>query len=163
MSKLCSAIPLILLILVTANAFAYACSSRFFDFEVYETHTHVWKISLGNIVVGSLKSFNATVECEEKRGRFLITYFLEISGPRSFCNDYLRVSWRDTDGAAFTIGKGGNQAFSGIGTLQWNSAQTVFTAGHKNNITLTLTFLTTTAAGAYRMKMWVSYILSPNR
>jgi len=157
MSRLSLAVSFFLLMLVTSSAFAHACSSGFFGFEVYETCTHAWKISLGNIVVGSLKAFYVTVECEEKRGEFLVTYFLEISGPRGLCNDYLRVWWRDTDGAAFTIGKGGSQTFSGTGTLNWNSAQTIFAAGHKNNITLTLTFLMTAAAGAYRMNMWVTF------
>jgi hypothetical protein len=157
MSRLRSAVSVFLLTLVTVSAFAYASSSRSTSFEVYETYTHKWKIDLGNIVVGSLKTFNATVECEEKTGEFLVTYFLEISGPRSLCNDYLRVGWLDTDGATFTIGKGGSQTFSGTGTLSWNSAQTVFGAGHKNNITLALTFLTTAAAGAYRMNLWVVF------
>jgi hypothetical protein len=151
------AVSVFLLTLVTVSAFAYASSSGFFGFEVYETCTHALSINLGNIVVGSLKTFKTTVECEKKTGVFLVTYFLSISGPRSLCNDYLRVGWLDTDGAAFTIGKGGSQMFSGTGTLGWNSAQTVFEAGHKNNIALTLTFLTTAAVGAYRMNMWVAF------
>ena len=162
MSRLRSAVSFSLLMLVTASAFAYASSSGSLSFEVYETYTHAWKISLGNIAVGSLKTFNVTVECEEKTGEFLVTYFLEISGPRSLCNDYLRVWWRDTDGADFTIGKDGDQKFSGVGTLTWNSSSPIiFEAEHKNNITLTLTFLTTAAMGKYNAKIWVAFTEKP--
>jgi len=111
---------------------------------------------------------NATVECDSSSGQFLVTYFLSISGPPSLCNNYLRVAWRDSDGAAFTIGQGGSQKFSGTGTLNWNSSKSLFSAKRKNNITLTLTFLTTVATGKYDIKMWVAFtpalsaIISPS-
>jgi hypothetical protein len=68
------------------------------------------------------------------------------------------LKWSDSDGAHFTIGKDGDQSFSGIRTLTWNSnVPTVFAAEHKNNISLTLTFLTTAAIGSYNAKMWVAF------
>jgi len=155
-------VSLLLLTLVTASSFAYAWSSGSFGFEVYETYTHAWQINLGNIAVGTLKSFNVTVECKESSGEFLVTYYLEISGPGSLSNDYLRFWWRDTDGADFTIGKDGDQKFSGVGTLTWNSSSPIiFEAEHKNNITLTLTFLTTAAIGKYNAKIWVAFTEKP--
>ena len=147
---------LLLLGLVTFSIFAYVSASGSFGFEVYETHTHAWDIDLDTVYVGIPKSFNVTVECKEEKSDFLITYHLEISGPQSLCNDYLRLRWRDTDGADFIIGKDG-QPFSGTGTLTWNSPPTDFEAGHKNNITLTLTFLTLDALGDYNAKMWVAF------
>jgi len=73
----------------------------------------------------------------------------------------LRLRWRDTDGADFIIGKGCDQQFSGTGTLTWNSNSVDFEAGHKNNITLTLTFLTLKALGDYNAKMWVAFTKKP--
>ena len=152
----------ILLGTILSASFAYSLASGGLKFEVYETSTHTWHIDLGNIGVGSLKTFNVTVECMEETGKFFVTYYLEITGPATLCNDYLRLGWRDTDGAVFTIGKGGDQSFSGIGTLVWNSnVPTVFEAEHKNNISLTLTFLTTAAIGRYDAKMWVSFTQKP--
>lgn len=162
MSRSKLAIFLSLFTLVTASALAYAGSSGSFGFEVYETHTHAWHMGLGNIGVGSLKTFNVTVECTEETGKFFAAYYLEITGPASLCNDYLRLRWQDTDGAVFTIGKDGDQSFSGVGTLAWNSnVPTVFEAEHKNNISLTLTFLTTAAIGSYNAKMWVAFTQIP--
>ena len=153
---------ILLLALSSASVLAYAWSSGSLGFEVYESHTYAWHISLGNIGVGTPKSFNITVGCKESAGEFLATYFLEITGPESLCNDYLRLRWRDTDSADFTIGKDGDQTFSGTGTISWNSsAPTVFTAGHKNNITLTLTFLTLDALGDYNAKIWVAFTKKP--
>lgn len=139
------------------SIFAYSFASGNFGFEVYETHTKVWNIDLGTVYVGIPKSFNVTVECKEDKGEFLITYHLEISGPQSLCNDYLRLRWWDTDGADFIIGKDGHQQFSGTGTLTWKGNSVDFEAGHKNNITLTLTFLTLDALGDYNAKMWVAF------
>jgi len=148
----------ILLGTLLSVSFAYSLASGGLTFEVYETNTRTWYIDLGNIGVGSLKTFNVTVECMEEAGKFSATYYLEITGPASLCNNYLRLRWQDTEGAVFTIGKDGDQRFSGIGTLTWNSnAPTVFDAGHKNNISLTLTFLTTSAIGSYNAKMWVAF------
>lgn len=146
-----------LLISLAGSALAYAWSPNNHGFEIYVTNTHAWKIQLGKIEVGSLKTFNLTVECEEKTGGFLITYYLEIDGPRGLRNDYLKFSWKDTDGHSFTIGNGGQQAFSGMGELKWNSKPSDFKAGHKNNIMLTLTFLTTATIGKYQAKMWVAF------
>jgi hypothetical protein len=74
----------------------------------------------------------------------------------------LRLRWQDTDGLDFIIGKNGDQKFSGIGTIRWNSDfPIIFRAGHKNNVTLTLTFLTTAAIGNYVAKMWVTFIEKP--
>jgi len=152
---------LLLLGLVTFGIFAYVSASGNLGFEVYET-PGVYHIDLDTVYVGIPKSFNVTVECKEEKGEFLITYHLEISGPESLCNDYLRLGWRDTDGADFTIGKDGYQTFSGMGTISWNSSPpTAFTAGHKNNITLTLTFLTLDALGDYNAKMWVAFTEKP--
>jgi hypothetical protein len=162
MNKKRIANSLMMLSLVVLSIFAYAFASGNSGFEVYETRTRVWDLDLGTVYVGGLKSFNVTVECKEESGEFYVTYFLEISGPETLCNDYLRLSWRDTDGADFTIGKDGDQTFSDIGTITWNSsAPTVFEAGHKNNITLTLTFLTLDALGDYNAKMWVAFIEKP--
>ncbi len=148
----------ILLGTMLSVSFAYSLASGGLTFEVYETNTRTSYIDLGNIGVGSLKTFNVTVECVEETGKFFVTYYLEITGPATLRNDYLRVGWRDTDGAVFTIGKGGDQRFSGIGTLAWNSnAPTVFAAEHKNNISLTLTFLTMAAIGKYDAKIWVAF------
>lgn len=154
-------ISLILLSLVMLSIFAYSFASGNFGFEVYETHTKVWNIDLGTVYVGIPKSFNVTVECKEDKGEFLITYHLEISGPQSICNDYLRLRWWDTDGADFIIGKDGHQQFSGTGTLTWKGNSVDFEAGHKNNITLTLTFLTLDALGDYSAKMWVAFTEKP--
>jgi len=154
-------ISLILLSLVMLSIFAYSFASGNFGFEVYETHTKVWNIDLGTVYVGIPKSFNVTVECKEDKGEFLITYHLEISGPQSLCNDYLRLRWWDTDGADFIIGKDGHQQFSGTGTLTWKGNSVDFEAGHKNNITLTLTFLTLDALGDYNAKMWVAFTEKP--
>jgi hypothetical protein len=149
---------LILLSLVVLSIFAYAFASGNSGFEVYETRTRAWDIDLGTVYVGGPKSFNVTVECMEETGKFIVTYYLEITGSASLCNDYLRLRWQDTDGADFTIGKDGDQTFSGVGTISWNSSPpTVFMAGHKNNITLTLTFLATAAIGNYNAKMWVVF------
>jgi len=162
MPKQKMAISLILLGLVTFSVFAYAFASGNFGFLVYETQTQAWDIDLGNIGVGIPKSFNITIECKEPSGEFLVIYFLEISGPETLCNDYLRLRWQDTDGADFTIGMDGDQRFSGGGTITWNSSRpTVFAAGHKNNITLTLTFLTTAAIGQYNAKIWVAFTEKP--
>lgn len=151
----------LLLSLVTFGIFAYVSASGSFGFEVYETYTHAWHIDLDTVYVGIPKSFNVTVECTEKTGEFLITYHLEISGPQSLCNDYLRLRWWDTDGADFIIGKDGHQQFSGTGTLTWKGNSVDFEAGHKNNITLTLTFLTLDALGDYNAKMWVAFTEKP--
>jgi len=162
MNKQKMASGLIMLSLVVLSIFAYAFASGNSGFEVYETRTRAWDIDLGTVYVGGLKSFNVTVECKEESGEFYVTYFLKITGPETLCNDYLRLSWRDTDDADFTIGKDGDQTFSGIGTITWNSSTpTVFEAGHKNNITLTLTFLTTAAIGNYNAKMWVAFTEKP--
>ena len=150
-------ICLMMLGLVTFSIFAYVSASGSFGFEVYETHTHAWHISLDTVYVGIPKSFNVTVECTKKKGDFLITYHLEMSGPESLCNDYLRLRWQDTDKVDFIIGKDGDQQFSGTGTLTWNSQPVDYNAGHKNNITLTLTFLTLDALGDYNAKMWVAF------
>jgi len=161
MQKQKLAISLILLSLIMLSIFAYSFASGNFGFEVYETHTKVWNIDLGTVYVGIPKSFNVTVECKEETGEFLITYHLEISGPQSLCNDYLRLRWWDTDGADFIIGKDGHQQFSGTGTLTWKGNSVDFEAGHKNNITLTLTFLTLDALGDYNAKMWVAFTEKP--
>ena len=143
---------------ILSASFAYSFASGGLKFKVYETNTRTWHIDLGNIGVGSLKTFNVTVECMEETGKFFAAYYLEITGPASLRNDYLRLRWQDTDGAVFTIGKDGGQSFSGIGTLTWNSnIPKVFEAEHKNNISLTLTFLTTAAIGSYNAKMWVAF------
>lgn len=151
-----------LLSLVMFSVVAYTFASGNYGFLVYETHTQAWQIDLGDIAVGIPKSFDVTIECKEKFGEFLVTYYLEITGPESLRNDYLRLRWQDTDGLDFTIGKDGEQIFSGIGTIRWNSSfPVIFKAGHKNNVTLTLTFLTTAAIGNYNAKMWVTYIAKP--
>jgi hypothetical protein len=160
MEKQKLAVCLLLLSLVTFGIFAYVSASGSFGFEVYETHTRAWHIDLDTVYVGIPKSFNVTVECKKEKGEFLITYHLEISGPESLCNDYLRLGWRDTDGADFIIGKEGEQ-FSGTGTLTWNSSPVEFKAEHKNNITLTLIFLTLDALGDYNAKMWVAFTEKP--
>lgn len=158
MNKKRIANSLMMLSLVVLSIFAYAFASGNSGFEVYETRTRAWDIDLGTVYVGGPKSFNVTVECKEESGEFYVTYFLKITGPESLCNDYLRLGWWDTDGAVFTIGKDGDQSFSGIGTLAWNSnIPTVFEAEHKNNISLTLAFLTTAAIGSYNAKMWVAF------
>jgi hypothetical protein len=161
MEKQKLAVCLMLLGLVTFSIFAYVSASGSFGFEVYETYTRAWHINLDTVYVGIPKSFNVTVECKEEKGEFLITYHLEISGPESLCNDYLRLRWQDTNGAEFIIGKDGNQQFSGTGTLTWNSQPVEFKAEHKNNITLTLTFLTLDALGDYNAKMWVAFTEKP--
>ena len=161
MEKQKLAVCLLLLGLVTFGIFAYVSASGSFGFEVYETHTRAWHINLDTVYVGIPKSFNVTVECKEEKGEFLITYHLEISGPESLCNNYLRLRWQDTDDADFTIGKDGHQQFSGTGTLTWNSQPVDFKAGHKNNITLTLIFLTLDALGDYNAKMWVAFTEKP--
>jgi len=161
MEKQKLAVCLLLLGLVTFGIFAYVSASGGFGFEVYETHTHAWDIDLDMVYVGIPKSFNVTVECKEETGDFLITYYLEMSGPESLCNDYLRLRWRDTDSADFIMGKDGDQQFSGTGILTWNSQPADFKAGHKNNITLTLTFLTLDALGDYNAKMWVAFTEKP--
>jgi len=156
------AVSLTLLSAVALSVFAYTFASGNYGFLVYESHTQAWHIDLGDVAVGKSKSFNVTVESKEETGEFLVTYYLEISGPESLCNDYLRLRWQDTDGSDFTIGKDGDQRFSGMETISWNSnTATVFTAGHKNNITLTLTFLTTPAIGNYNAKMWVIFTEKP--
>jgi hypothetical protein len=158
MNKKRIANSLMMLSLVVLSIFAYAFASGNSGFEVYETRTRAWDIDLGTVYVGGPKSFNVTVECMEETGKFIVTYYLKITGSASLCNDYLRLRWQDTDSAVFTIGKDGDQRFSGIGTLTWNSnAPTVFEAEHKNNISLTLTFLTTSAIGSYNAKMWVAF------
>lgn len=161
MQKQKLAVCLLLLSLVTFGIFAYVSASGSFGFEVYETHTRAWHIDLDTVYVGIPKSFNVTVECKEETGEFLITYHLEISGPESLYKDYLRLRWCDTDEADFIIGKDGDQQFSGTGTLTWNSNSVDFEAGHKNNITLTLTFLTLDALGDYNAKMWVAFTQKP--
>lgn len=161
MQRLKLTLALILLALLTVSATTYAWVPQNLGFEIYATNTRSWQISLGNVAVGALKTFNVTVECEEKSGEFLVTYFLEIDGPKGLCNDYLKLWWLDTDGAAFTIGKGGQQTFSGKGTITWNSQPSDFKAGHKNNVKLTFTFLTTAAIGKYDAKMWVSFTQKP--
>lgn len=156
------AINVILPILVASNILAYTFAFVNYGFIVYETHTQAWQIDLGNIAVGIPKSFNVTVECKEVEGTFIVTYFFEISGPETLCNDYLRVKWLDTDGADFTIGRDGDQHFMGVGTITWNgSSPTVFRPAHKNNITLTLIFLTSAAVGNYKAKFWVTYTPTP--
>jgi hypothetical protein len=161
MEKQKLAVSLILLSIVTPSVVACTFPFGNYGFLVYETRTQAWHINLGNVAVGALKTFNVTVECEEKSGEFLVTYFLEIDGPKGLCNDYLKLWWLDTDGAAFTIGKGGQQTFSGKGTITWNSQPSDFKAGHKNNVTLTFTFLTTAAIGKYSAKMWVAFTQKP--
>jgi len=161
MEKQKLAVSAMLLGLVTFSIFAYVSASGSFGFEVYETYTHAWRINLDTVYVGIPKSFNVTVECEEEKGEFLITYHLEISGPESLCNDYLRLRWRDTNGADFIIGKDGDQQFSGTGTSTWNSHPAEFKAKHKNGVTLTLTFLTLDALGDYNAKMWVTFTQKP--
>ena len=152
---------LLLLGLVTFGIFAYVSASGNLGFEVYET-PGVYHIDLDTVYVGIPKSFNITVECKESSDEFLVTYFLEISGPETLCDDYLRLWWLDTDGANFAIGKDGDQQFSGVGTITWNSSSSIiFAAGHKNNITLTLTFLTTAAIGQYNAKIWVAFTEKP--
>jgi hypothetical protein len=147
---------------VLLSVVAYTFASGNFGFLVYEMYTQAWQIDLGGIAVGVPKSCDVTIECKEESGEFLVTYYLEISGPDSFCNDYLRLRWQDTDGLDFIIGKNGDQKFSGIGTIRWNSDfPFIFRAGHKNNVTLTLTFLTTAAIGNYVAKMWVTFIEKP--
>jgi len=146
---------------VTSSIFTYVSASESFGFEVYEPYTRDWHIDLDTVSVGTPKSFTVTAECREKKGEFLVTYHLEISGPESLCNDYLRLQWRDTDEADFIIGKDGDQPFSGTGTLTWNSQPVEFEAGHKNDITQTLTFLTLDALGDYNAKMWVSFTENP--
>jgi hypothetical protein len=161
MLRLKLTLTLILSVLLTVSATAYAWVPQNVGFEIYATNTHSWHISLGNVAVGSLKTFNVTVECEKKSGEFLVTYFLEIDGPKGLRNDYLKIWWLDTDGATFTIGKGGQQTFSGKGTITWNSQPSGFKAGHKNNVTLTFTFLTTAAIGNYEAEMWVAFTQKP--
>lgn len=163
MQKQKLAISIILISLATLSVLAYTFASGNFGFLIYETQTQAWEnIDLGTFYAGGRKSFNITVECKESSGEFLVTYFLEISGPETLCNDFLRLGWRDTDGADFTVGKDDDQHFAGIGTLTWNgSSPTVFEAGHKNNITLTLTFLTLDALGDYNAKMWVAFTEKP--
>ncbi|MGB9694156.1 MAG: hypothetical protein ACPLYF_04870 [Fervidobacterium sp.] len=159
------AISLMLLSLVTLSVIAYTAytfASANYGFLVYETHTQAWRIDLGNIAVGIPKSFDVTIECKEETGEFLVTYYLEITGPDTLRSDYLRIRWQDTDGLNFTIGKDGDQTFSGIGTIRWNSSfPVIFEAGHKNNVTLTLTFLKTAAIGNYNAKMWVTFTEKP--
>ena len=161
MEKQKLAVCLTLLSSVTFSIFAYVSASGSFGFEVYETHTQAWHINLDTVYVGIPKSFTVTVECKESGGEFLITYHLEVSGPENLCNDYLKLRWQDTDGAGFIIGKDGDQQFSGTGTLTWVSPPADSKAGHKNNITLTLTFLTLGALGDYNAKMWVAFTEKP--
>jgi hypothetical protein len=157
MQKQKLAISLVLLSVVAPSVFACTFSYGNHGFLVYETRTQAWHINLDTVYVGIPKSFNVTVECKEKTDEFLVTYYLEITGPASLCNDYLRLRWWDTDGADFIIGKDGHQQFSGTGTLTWKGNSVDFEAGHKNNITLTLTFLTLDALGDYNAKMWVAF------
>jgi len=161
MEKQKLAISLVLLSVVAPSVFACTFSYGNHGFLVYETRTQAWHIDLDTVYVGTPKSFNVTVECKEKTDEFLVTYYLEITGPASLCNDYLRLRWRDTDGADFIIGKDGHQQFSGTGTLTWKGNSVDFEAGHKNNITLTLTFLTLDALGDYNAKMWVAFTQKP--
>ena len=155
-------VSFILLVLITGGALVHACSFRIFGFEVYESDTHSWSLTLGTISVGEPKTFTITVECKEPKGKFLVTYFLQITGPETLCNDYLRVQWQDTDGAEFAIGKEGDQQFLGEGMITWSSDRpVVFEAGHKNTVTLILTFLTTGAIGDYNAKFWVAFTERP--
>lgn len=139
------------------SVFACTVTPSCFRFLVYQSDTGAWNINMGVSHFEEPKSFNVTVESKDGAGTFSVVYFLSVNGPKGIRNDDLNLYWVDTDGAAFMIGKGGSQTFSGTGTLSWNTAQTVFGAGHKNNVTLTLTFLTTAAIGEYNAKMWVSF------
>jgi len=156
-NKLIIAVCALCLVATIGSAFACTVASGGFRFLVYQSDTGAWNINLGVSYFEEPKSFKVTVESKDSTGTFAVVYFLTVNGPKGLRNDDLSLHWVDTDGAAFTIGKGGSQTFSGTGTLSWNSAQTVFGAGHKNNITLTLTFLTTAAIGKYNAKMWVSF------
>lgn len=156
------AIKMVYVSLIAVSFLIYSAVSGNNGFLVYETNTYAWNIDLGTVAVGIPKSFNVTVDCREETGEFYVTYFLEISGPESLSNDYIRLRWQDTDGADFVIGKDGDAKFLGTGTIRWNSSQpATFPAQHKNNIALTLTFLTTAAIGDYKAKIWVTFTEKP--
>jgi hypothetical protein len=155
MSKLRIALTALCIVATIGSAFACAVTSGVF--LVYQSNTGAWNINMGVSYFEEPKSYNVTVESKDSTGTFSVVYFLTVNGPKGLRNDDLSLHWVDTDGATFIIGKGGSQTFSGTGTLSWNSAQTVFKAGHKNNITLTLTFHPTAAVGGYKMNMWVLF------
>ncbi|MGD0978094.1 MAG: PKD domain-containing protein [Candidatus Bathyarchaeia archaeon] len=157
MSKLRIAVIALCLVATIGSAFALAVTAGGFRFLVYQSDTGSWNINLGASYFEEPKSFKVTVESKDSTGTFAVVYFLTVNGPKGLSNDDLSLYWVDTDGASFTIGKGGSQTFSGTGTLSWNGVQTVFEAGHKNNITLTLTFHPTAPVGAYEMNMWAAF------
>ncbi len=155
MSKLRIALTALCIVATIGSAFACAVTSG--SFLVYQSNTGAWNINMGVSYFEAPKSYNVTVESKDSTGTFAVVYFLTVNGPKGISNNDLSLQWVDADGATFIIGKGGSQTFLGTGTLSWNSAQTVFKAGHKNNITLTLTFHPTAAVGAYKMNMWVDF------
>jgi hypothetical protein len=157
-NKLIIAVCALCLVVTIGSAFACAVTSGGFGFLIFHSETGSWNIDLGVTYFEEPRSFNVTVESQDKSGPLAGVYHLVIKGPVGFCNDHLTLKWSDSDGAHFLIGKDGDQSFSGIGTLTWNSnVPTVFEAEHKNNISLTLTFLTTAALGSYNAKMWVAF------
>jgi hypothetical protein len=151
------------LCLVATIGFAFACTVApgGFGFLIFHSETGSWNIDLGVTCFEEPRSFNVTVESQDKSGLLAGVYHLVIKGPVGFCNDHLTLKWSDSDGAHFLIGRGGDQVFQGSGTLNWNSVPVNFKAGHKNKITLTLTFLTTAAIGKYDAKMWVAFTQKP--
>jgi hypothetical protein len=155
--KLRIAVTALCLVATIGSAFACTITSGGFRFLVYQSETGAWNINLGVTHFEEPKSFSITVESKDTAGTFAVVYFLAVNGPRGFCNDDVRLHWVDTDSADFVIGKDGNQAFSGVGTLNWNSAPVEFPAKHKNKITLTLTFKPTAPRGTYNGKMWVTF------
>lgn len=151
-------IVLAALCIVATIGSAFACvTPNGFRFLIYQSGTGAWNINMGVSYFEEPKSYNVTVESKDGTGMFSVVYFLSVHGPKGISNNDLSLNWIDTDGAAFTIGKGGSQTFSGTGTLSWNSAQTAFEAEHKNKITLTLTFHPTAAVGSYQMSMWATF------
>jgi hypothetical protein len=157
-NKLIIAVCALCLVATIGSAFAYTVTSGGFGFLIFHSETGSWNIDLGVTYFEEPRSFNVTVESQDKSGLLAGVYHLVIKGPVGFCNDHLTLKWSDSDGAHFLIGKDGDQSFSGIGTLTWNSnVPTVFEAEHRNNISLTLTFLTTAAIGSYNAKMWVAF------
>ena len=157
MSKSRIAVTALCLVATIGSAFACAVAPGGFGFLIFHSETGSWNIDLGVTYFEETRSFNVTVESQEKSGLLAGVYHLVIKGPVGFCNDHLTLKWSDSDGAHFLIGRGGDQVFQGSGTLNWNSVPVNFKAGHKNKITLTLTFLTTAAIGKYDAKMWVAF------
>jgi hypothetical protein len=150
-------IALTSLCLVATIGSAFACTVTSGRFIVFQSDTGAWNINMGVSHFEEPKSYNVTVECKDGTGTFSVVYFLSVNGPKGIRNDDLSVYWVDTNGAAFIIGKSGSQTFSGTGKLCWNSAQTLFKAGHKNNVTLTFVFHPTAAVGVYKTTMWVAF------